>query len=68
MQGQPRDSRKPNDAKRARQAARLSDDVFKGGAGVATSGGGSSLKSPWHMGAGRLWETARRRSSGESES
>ena len=59
MQIQPQQSIKRRESKRARQAARDSDDVFKGGAGVRVGAG--RLKSPWHAGIGRLWEAARRK-------
>jgi hypothetical protein len=65
MQDQPHNSPKRSDVKRARQAARASDDVFKGGDAQGAVRG--RLKSPWHMGAGRLWEAARRREISHSE-
>jgi hypothetical protein len=59
MQDQPNHSPESSDRKRARQAARASDDAFKGGEGV--SGVADRLRSPWQVRAGRLWEAARRR-------
>jgi hypothetical protein len=59
MQDQPHDSPKRSDVKRARQAARATDDVFKGGDTQGAVRG--RLKSPWNVGPGRLWEAARRR-------
>ena len=55
MQIQPGSSqpRKSGDARRARQAAGLTEDAFKGG--DAASPRGSILKSPWRPGTGRLW-------------
>jgi hypothetical protein len=41
--------------RRARQAAQVADDTFKGG-GRAIRRGGIKPRSPWHMGPGHLWE------------
>ena len=66
MQDQPQEPVKVGDARRARQAARASDDVFKGGTGTTGRRDGG-LRMPWHTGAGRLWEAVRNRTTALAE-
>lgn len=55
MQLQPRPHRSRAEARRARQAAQISDDTFKGG-GPLSRRGGLMPRSPWNFGAGHLWD------------
>ena len=63
MQIQPKASlRQSRESRRARQAALIADDTFKGGARVSPSSAGL-LRNPWHSGIGQLWGRARKRDS-----
>ena len=61
MQIQPKTSlRQSSASRRAKQAAMIADDTFRGGArpnGYSTG----LLRSPWHSGIGQLWDAARKR-------
>lgn len=59
MQDQPQDIPKRTAKAQARLAARTTEDAFKGGEGA--TGRVRKLTRPWNVGAGRLWEAARRR-------
>ena len=54
MQTQPRPHLSTGEAQRARQAAQVSDDTFKGGGRIGRPVA-SLLRSPWHVGSGQLW-------------
>jgi hypothetical protein len=57
MQIQPKsDATRLGRVQRARQAARLNEDAFKGG---DRPQGRLKLKSPWKLGNERLWESLR---------
>lgn len=58
MQNQPGPgTRKPDpvDVQHDRQAAGVSEDVFRGGSAKRTPRGLSWLRNPWKPAAGRLW-------------
>jgi len=60
MQTQPGSSSPKNgDSRRARQAALISDDTYKGGARINLRRGAMPRR-PWHSGPGHLWEGGRK--------